>query len=118
MTDKVTSNYRKGEIAKLKHSEDKGFKPSIKLFGSESGQTNQMAVSHEEFQKVTDLLTNIDGDNSKLEAQGKAIINLLGLKLDKDGRTNTSTGTKSAIGIAATVARIFSDPEFVNELQD
>lgn len=47
---------------------------------------------------------------------GEAIVKLLGLEVVEYGRVNTCIGTKSAIGLAITVARIINEPDFAKSI--
>jgi len=49
-------------------------------------------------------------------AKGEAIIALLQLPTGEYGRVDTSIGTKTAIGLAKTIERIFTDDTFAKQI--
>lgn len=60
-------------------------------------------------------------DNNQEQAKlnsltGEAIIHLLHLTQGEFGRVNTSIGTKSAVGLAKTIARIIADNAFAKAI--
>jgi len=52
--DIITKNYRTTQIGRCKNNTD--YNPSIKLFGSYEGKTNQLDVSLDEFIAIRKIL--------------------------------------------------------------
>ena len=56
-------------------------------------------------------------DKAKVNSHtGEAIIALLHLPIAEYGRVDTSIGTKTAVGLALTIQRIFDDPKFAKSI--
>jgi hypothetical protein len=60
-------------------------------------------------------------DNNQDQAKvnsltGEAIIALLQLTVGEYGRVNTSIGTKTAVGLAKTIQRIYDDKAFAKSI--
>lgn len=109
-----TNNYIDGELSKLDNSDMRnGAKASLVLFGATSGKTKQLSITKDQLQAVNTVLRHDGSGDEAHQAQqeslGKALAELLGLKKDKDGRFNTSGGTKTERGLGATVMRLLSE---------